>query len=116
MKELHVGPCPICDVQIWEEKPVVIDGESIKKIVLKDNGMHFWVKSNYGSKMKIAICKDCFKKLDDAKVAAIIDNIVYTWLKELFAQKDISEEKMRPNFIKARFYVAVKWGENEEDL
>lgn len=117
MKRLIVGPCCCCDKKIWDEREVPgADKKPHKALVLNSNGTHFWVKSNYGSRMKIAICKECAGKLTLAKVAEIIDNIVYTWMLELFENTNISEEKKRYEFNKIRFYVAESYALKEEDL
>ena len=117
MKRLIVHDCPLCEKVIWRAViKTTEDGRKYQAIEMTEEGTHFWIKSNYGSIMKIAICKDCLKTLDIPKVAGIIDNIVYTWFLELIENKDMSEDKKRYEFNKARFYVAVDFADTEEKL
>jgi hypothetical protein len=117
MKRLIVGPCCCCSKKIWDERQTVgADKKPRIALVLNDTGTHFWVKSNYGSRMKIAICKECAGKLTMPKVAEIVDNVVYTWILDLIENENISEEKRRYEFNKIRFYVADNYALKEEDL
>ena len=116
MKRLFIGPCPVCNTQIWEDKTVIVDGREYKKQVLNEKGTHFWILSNYKSVMKIAICKDCLQGLTDLIVARIIADIVWTWSCEVNEDKDLSEEKKFARFTEARFYMALKWGQSEEEV
>jgi len=116
MKRLCIGPCPLCSTQIWETEEIMMNGKKFKRTVMNSKGTHFYIFSNYKSIMAVAICKDCLKDLDDAKVAQITDNVVWTWFLEIAEDKDMSEEKRRIQFNKIRFYVSLKWGRTEDEV
>ena len=116
MKRMFVGPCCICEKIIWKKEKVIIEGKEYERLIQTDEGTHFFIKSNYGTLMKIAICKDCLRTLDKPKVAKIISDIVYTWFLELLDDTEMNEEKKRYRFEEIRFFVAIDWAETEEEL
>ena len=105
MNRHYIGPCTACGKKIWE----MVDN----KLMMTEEGTHFWIRSNFNTVAKFAICKDCIKTLDKAKVAEIVDGQVYTWLDDLF--KDNGEVN-RYLFNKYRFYVALDFADNEEEI
>ena len=97
MNRLFLGPCPHCGITIWRYEERVVDGRKVKVAVQNELGTHFWVRSNYDTVAKFAICKECFAKLDMAMVARIVDMQVFTWLWDMHLLK-------REQFNKWRFY------------
>jgi len=116
MRRLIVKDCPICRVDIWHKETIDIQGQKAEVTMPNDNCAHFWIKSNYSSRMKISICKTCLETLDMAGVAKIISDIVWTWMLELQENKELSEDKQRYEFEKARFYIATDFAKIEEEL
>lgn len=104
MKKLFIGPCPLCNLQIWEMKD--------KKLIQNENGTHFWILSNHRTIARFAICKNCLKALNMEKIAEIVDRQVYTWLMDLFKEEKVN----RYQFDKYRFYCALTWAKTEEEI
>lgn len=104
MNRLFIGPCPVCNQQIWEMQ----DG----KLIQNELGTHFWILSNHNTVAKFAICKDCLEILDMAQIADIVDRQVFTWLEDLLKEP---ENVSRYQFDKYRFYVATAWFKTEEE-
>lgn len=109
MRKLFIGPCPLCGITIWEYKDEVVDGIKRKILVQNEHGTHFWIRSNYNTVAKFAICKNCLNTLNMAKVAQVIDAQVFTWLWDMHTYK-------REQFNKYRFYVAIDWADNEKEV
>lgn len=104
MERLSIGPCPCCEKTIW-----VMDNGKLK---MTDEGTHFYIRSNYNTVARFAICKDCLKTLNMEKVAEIVDRQVLTWIDDLFKEKEFK----RYLFDKYRFYVALDWAKTEKEI
>jgi hypothetical protein len=92
MKVLNVGPCPVCDKNIWNKKRLplmqIVNSAIIfnfKKVPcsLNEDGRHFWILLTNGSRMRVAICNSCYEKLNASTVNGIMANIVYTHLQKM---------------------------------
>lgn len=109
MTRLFLGPCPVCGITIWKYEDRIVDGKEVKTAVQNELGAHFWIKSNYNSIAKFAICKTCLNKLNDDTVDKIVDMQVFTWLWDAHMLK-------RELFNKYRFYYAVDWAKSEAEV
>lgn len=118
MKILTIGACPLCGMQIWDFKRLPFIQISKACIAfnfrrvptgMKDNGRHFWILQSNGSRMMVAICKDCFKNLTDEKVREIFANIIYTKLKQ-------TENEGWQVFDTLRVIEVFKWFGSEREV
>lgn len=89
--QLKFGKCPLCNetvMKIEKKEPLKLDNYDV-----------FWMKLSDGSRMKVAICKDCKKSLTKKKVEDILSAHRVFWaegiektmdakIKELEAQKE----------------------------
>lgn len=121
MKILRVGPCPCCGVNIWKFKmpPLLqwdMNGGHInwrpRPVAMLQDGTHFWVLQTDGSRMMIAICKDCANTLTDEKVKTVFADIIYTKLKSI-KNNSPNEYKL---FDKIRTTEVWKWFLTEKEL
>jgi hypothetical protein len=87
VEEIKIGFCCNCDQKILDLKQ-----REPKKRRLENYKEHHF-KLNNGSLMKIAICGDCDKRMDQAMAKHIMDRHYKTWKKEIEVSEVIPEEK-----------------------
>jgi len=123
MKILRVKDCPLCGKIIWKfYRPPIISksnfGISInfRKLPHEQNedGTHFWILVNDSSRMMVAICKDCLKKLTNEQVKQIFADIIYTKLEAI--KKDKRKELHYKLFDRIRVIEVWRWGKTEKEI
>lgn len=122
MKILSVGKCPLCETQIWKTKPPFISitksGINFKwkstPYDLNEYGTHFWALLSDGSRMRIAVCKNCLKTLTNEQVKKIFADITYTKLKVI--EKDKREDVKYRLFDAIRDILVWRWSVSEKDI
>lgn len=118
MKKVSIGPCPVCGKSIWKYWYLFRankDGVSIffkrRPYKMNEHGRHFWILETTGSRMMVAICKECFKNITDDIVQKIHADIIYTKLESLKKIKD--KGKRYRLFDHIRTTEVWKWAETE---
>lgn len=123
MNLVKIGPCPVCGVNIWKYRRRIFDVKdnsiiiSFKRVPYEQNekGRHFWVLLSDGSRMMIAICKDCFHGLTLAMVKDIINDIIYTKLERIKKYKG-EKRKKYILFDRIRTLEMVTWAGEEKEI
>ena len=119
---MSVGRCPLCQAVIWKYRrkglkieygAMSIDFVS-RPYAMNELGREFWILSTDGSRMRVAICKDCLEHLDTAKVKRVFDDIIYTKLEHLKKLKD--EVKKYGMFRYYRQLDIWHWAKEEKDI
>jgi hypothetical protein len=123
MKILTIGACPLCKKNIWKFKrpsflSKTIYGWSINfkntPYELNELGTHFWLLLSDGTRMRVAICKDCLKHITGDQVKQIFADITYTKLKAIEKDKRINIQYKL--FDRVRTIEIVTYAENEQDI
>ncbi len=123
MKKVSIGPCPICGINVWKYKRLPLfqlSKEGIKinfgkrPYELNKNGEHFWILETTGSRMMVAICKQCKATLTDEKVKRAYADIIYTKLEAL---KDIKDKNRKAKlFDVIRTKEVWAWAGSEAEI
>ncbi len=119
MKKVSIGPCIICQKNIWKHRylpPFQFSKEGIRinfgkrPYELNEDGDHFWILETTGSRMQVAICKECKATLDDDKVKKAYADIIYT---KLITLKGIKGDRLYKVFDVIRTKEVWAWANNE---
>ena len=125
MKIMQVKDCPLCGKIIWNFKfPKIIDfsGGTLsisfrpRPYKMNEHGRHFWILENTTSRMRVAICKQCFETLTNEQVKQMYTDLIYTKLKQIENDKNLDEEKRYKLFNAVRGLEMFKWAGTEEEI
>lgn len=123
MRILTVRDCPLCSKIIWRFKRLPLIQFNKGSIILNfkkvpyemnDKGSHFFILQNDGSRMQIAICKQCLETLTDVQVKQIFTDIVFTKLEAI--KKDKRKELHYKLFDRIRQLEIFKWAKTEKEI
>ena len=122
MKKVSIRPCIICGENIWKYKRLPFiqfskEGITInfrkRPYELNENGEHFWILETTGSRMMVAVCKQCKTTLDDEKVKKAYADIIYT---KLIALKGMKEDRLYKLFDHIRTAEVWAWAKTEAEV
>lgn len=110
--KIEFGKCPYCEKEIMKE-------EKNNSVMLKGYST-FWVLLSNSSRMKVAICEDCKKTLNDKKVEELIAAHQEFWTQGIENTLDAKiEEIKKQKEENVNYYTsltALKFGLRERDL
>jgi len=115
MKILTVGNCPLCEKVIYKKTRPAIISKTIygwsfnfkrKPYKLNEQGVEFWLLLTDGTRMRVAICKECLKGITREQESRIFADITYTKLRAI--------EKDKRKHLQYKLYDRVRtievWG------
>lgn len=110
--KIELGKCPFCEKEIMRlenNQPVLLDGYST-----------FWILLSDQTRMKVAICEDCKKKLTKKKVDALMVAHQEFWKQGIADQIDGKIEELNQRKQDQINYYnnlnSVSFGSRERDL
>lgn len=111
--KIQFGKCPFCEKEILK-----VDA---KNNPIRQKGYsEFWVALSDGSRMKVAICEECKKKLTEKEAEKVLEAHRVFWAKGIESSIDnkISEleEKKQQDINYYNSLTLVKYGLKERDL
>ena len=123
MRKLSVGDCPLCSKVVWKfMRPSFISktiyGWSInfkkRPYEMNEHGTHMWFLLTDGTRMRVAICKECLKNITSDQVKQIHADIVYTKIKAI--EKDKRKHLHYKLFDRVRGVEVFMYAETEQEI
>lgn len=108
IKEIKIGTCANCAKKVFD-----FNGNHFVK---NKNYDEIWFYLNIKSKMRVPVCKDCKKIMNDNLIKEIMYSHNHTWEKEFKESKKIPKEKIGEKIKFWNKIKCLKWANSEKEL